>query len=383
MLVADDDPGLRESLERTLTREGYKVVLASDGRAALERVQAGGVDLIVTDLRMPGLTGLELLRAAKAIMPDVDVILLTAFGTVEEAVKAMKDGAYDFLTKPFRREQLIKLVDKALERRDLIEQNRALKKQLEDIRAKGQMIGASPSFRRMLTLVEQIADSSATILIQGESGTGKELVARTIHERSGRRAGPFVAVNCAALPETLLESELFGYEKGAFTGAAGRKEGRFELANGGTLFLDEVADLSLVTQPKICVPQEGEFERLGATRSIQVDVHLGGHEPGPADMVKDSFREDLYYHSTSSRSARRRCASVTRTSACSPSTTCGSTPPRTAGSSKASRTRRSSGSNRTRGRATCASWRTSSSAWSCSRERTGSMPRIFPRRSRG
>ena len=298
LLVADDDPGLRESLERTLTREGYKVVLASDGRAALERVQAGGVDLIVTDLRMPGLTGLELLRAAKAIMPDVDVILLTAFGTVEEAVKAMKDGAYDFLTKPFRREQLIKLVDKALERRDLIEQNRALKKQLEDIRAKGQMIGASPSFRRMLTLVEQIADSSATILIQGESGTGKELVARTIHERSGRRAGPFVAVNCAALPETLLESELFGYEKGAFTGAAGRKEGRFELANGGTLFLDEVADLSLVTQPKILrVLQEGEFERLGATRSIQVDDRiLAATNQDLADMVKDKrFREDLYY----------------------------------------------------------------------------------------
>src|SRR5713226_6264980 len=225
LLVADDDPGLRESLERTLTREGYRVVLASDGRAALERVQAGGVDLIVTDLKMPGLTGLELLRAAKAIMPDVDVILLTAFGTVEEAVKAMKDGAYDFLTKPFRREQLIKLIDKALERRDLIEQNRALKKQLEDLRAKGQVIGSSPAFRRMMTLVEQVADSSATVLIQGESGTGKELVARSIHERSARRNGPFIAVNCAALPETLLESELFGYEKGAFTGAAGRKEG--------------------------------------------------------------------------------------------------------------------------------------------------------------
>jgi two-component system, NtrC family, response regulator HydG len=298
LLVADDDPGLRESLERTLTREGYRVVLASDGRAALERVQAGGVDLIVTDLRMPGLTGLELLRAAKAIMPDVDVILLTAFGTVEEAVKAMKDGAYDFLTKPFRREQLIKLVYKALERRDLIEQNRALKKQLEDIRAKGQMIGASPSFRRMLTLVEQIADSSATILIQGESGTGKELVARTIHERSARRNGPFVAVNCAALPETLLESELFGYEKGAFTGAAGRKEGRFELANGGTLFLDEVADLSLVTQPKILrVLQEGEFERLGGTRSLQVDVRIvAATNQDLSEMVKEKrFREDLYY----------------------------------------------------------------------------------------
>jgi two-component system, NtrC family, response regulator HydG len=298
LLIADDDPGLRESLERTLTREGYRVVLASDGRAALERVQAGGVDLIVTDLKMPGLTGLELLRAAKAIMPDVDVILLTAFGTVEEAVKAMKDGAYDFLTKPFRREQLIKLVDKALERRDLIEQNRALKKQLEDLRAKGQMIGGSPAFRRMLTLVEQVADSSATVLIAGESGSGKELVARTIHERSARRNGPFVAVNCAALPETLLESELFGYEKGAFTGAAGRKEGRFELANSGTLFLDEVADLSLVTQPKILrVLQEGEFERLGGTRLLQVDVRIvAATNQDLAEMVKDKrFREDLYY----------------------------------------------------------------------------------------
>jgi len=298
LLIADDDPGLRESLERTLTREGYRVVLASDGRAALERVQAGGVDLIVTDLKMPGLTGLELLRAAKAILPDVDVILLTAFGTVEEAVKAMKDGAYDFLTKPFRREQLVKLIDKALERRDLIEQNRALKKQLEDLRAKGQMIGASPSFRRMMTLIEQIADSSATILIQGESGTGKELVARTIHERSARRNGPFVAVNCAALPETLLESELFGYEKGAFTGAGGRKEGRFELAGGGTLFLDEVADLSLVTQPKILrVLQEGEFERLGGTRTLQVDVRIvTATNQDLAGMVKEKrFREDLYY----------------------------------------------------------------------------------------
>src|SRR5436189_6059615 len=202
LLIADDDPGLRESLERTLTREGYRVILASDGRGALERLQGGGIDLVVTDLKMPGLTGIEVLRAAKAIRPDVDVILLTAFGTVEEAVKAMKDGAYDFLTKPFRREQLLKLVDKALERRDLIEQNKALKKQLEDNRAKGQMIGASPAFRRMLTLVEQIADSSATILIQGESGAGKELVARAIHERSGRPACPLVAVNCAALPET-------------------------------------------------------------------------------------------------------------------------------------------------------------------------------------
>ncbi len=298
ILVADDDPGLRESLERTLTREGYGVVMASDGRAALERLQAGSIDLVLTDLKMPGLSGLDLLRAAKAISPDIDVILLTAFGTVEEAVKAMKEGAYDFLSKPFRREQLLKLIDKALERRSLIAQNRALRQQLEDLRAKGQLIGNSAAFRRVITLVEQVADSSATVLIQGESGTGKELVARAVHECSPRRQRPFVAVNCAALPETLLESELFGYERGAFTGAAGRKEGRFEMADGGTLFLDEVADLSLVTQPKILrVLQEGEFERLGATRMIRVDVRIvaATNQELPQMVREKRFREDLYY----------------------------------------------------------------------------------------
>jgi len=298
LLVADDDPGLRESLERTLTRAGYRVVLASDGRAALERLQAGGLDLVLTDLKMPGLTGREVLRAAKALAPDLDVILLTAFGTVEEAVSAMKDGAYDFITKPFRGEQLLKVVAKALERRALIEENRSLQKQLEALRAKGQVIGASPNFRRMMTLVEQVADSSATVLIVGESGTGKELVARAIHEGSPRRTGPFVAVNCAALPETLLESELFGYERGAFTGASGRKDGRFELADGGTLFLDEIADLSLVTQPKILrVLQEGELERLGGTKTIRVDVRIvAATNQDVAQMVREKkFREDLYY----------------------------------------------------------------------------------------
>jgi two-component system response regulator HydG len=298
LLVADDDPGLRESLQRTLTRAGHRVVLAPNGRAALEQLQGGGVDLVLTDLKMPGLSGLELLRAAKAAAPDVDVILITAFGTVEEAVSAMKDGAYDFITKPFRGEQLLKLVAKALERRQLILQNRVLQKQLDDLRAKGQVIGSSPAFRRTMRLVEQVADSSATVLILGESGAGKELFAHTIHELSARRAGPFVAVNCAALPETLLESELFGYEKGAFTGAAARKEGRFEVADAGTLFLDEVGDLSLVTQPKILrVLQEGEFERLGGTRMIRVDVRIvAATNHDLAQMVRDKrFREDLYY----------------------------------------------------------------------------------------
>ena len=298
LLVADDDPGLRESLQRTLTRAGYRVVLAPDGRAALDLIQSGGLDLILSDLKMPGLTGIELLRAAKALAPDIDVILLTAFGTIEEAVNAMKDGAYDFITKPFRGEQLLRVVGKALERRSLIEQNRVLQKQLEDLRSKGAMIGDSPAFRRMMTLVEQVADSSATVLIQGESGAGKEGVARAIHERSARRNKTFVAVNCAALPETLLESELFGYEKGAFTGAAGRKEGRFELADGGTLFLDEVADLSPLTQPKILrVLQEGEFERVGGTRTQRVDVRIvTASNQDLAQMVREKrFREDLYY----------------------------------------------------------------------------------------
>jgi two-component system response regulator HydG len=298
LLVADDDPGLRESLQRTLTRAGYRVVLASDGRAAFERLQGGDIDLVLTDLKMPGLSGLELLRAIKAIPLDLDVILLTAFGTVEEAVSAMKDGAYDFITKPFRGEQLLKVVAKALERRALIEQNKALRQQIESLRGKPQYIGGSPAFRRMMTLIDLVADSSATILLIGESGTGKEGAATKIHERSARRRGPFVAVNCAALPEQLLESELFGYERGAFTGAVTRKEGRFELADGGTLFLDEVADLSLVTQPKILrVLQEGEFERLGGTKTIRVDVRLvAATNQDLSQMVKEKrFREDLYY----------------------------------------------------------------------------------------
>jgi two-component system response regulator HydG len=298
LLVADDDPAVRQSLERTLTREGYRVLLASDGQAALERLQDGGIDLVLSDLKMPGLTGLELLRAAKVVAPEVDVIMLTAFGTVEEAVKAMKEGASDFLTKPFQRAQLIRVISQALERRALIAQNRALQQRLDDLLRQGNIIGTSPAFKRMMTLVDQVASSSATVLIQGESGTGKELVARAIHERSPRKGGPFVAVNCAALPETLLESELFGYEKGAFTGAAGRKEGRFELADGGTLFLDEVADLSPVTQPKILrVLQEGEFERVGGTRTLRVDVRIvAATNQDLATLVRERrFREDLYY----------------------------------------------------------------------------------------
>jgi two-component system response regulator HydG len=298
LLVADDDPAVRESLERALTREGYEVVVAPDGRAALDRLQEGGIDLVLSDLKMPGMTGLELLPRAKSVAPDVDFIMLTAFGTVEEAVKAMKEGATDFLTKPFQRAQLTKVVRQALERRSLIAENRALQQRLDDLLSHGDTIGVSSAFRRMMTLVEQVASSSATVLIQGESGTGKERTARAIHDLSPRKNGPFIAVNCAALPETLLESELFGYEKGAFTGAGGRKEGRFELADGGTLFLDEVADLSPVTQPKILrVLQEGEFERVGGTKTIRVDVRIvTATNQDLATLVREKrFREDLFY----------------------------------------------------------------------------------------
>jgi two-component system response regulator HydG len=298
LLVADDDPAVRQSLERTLAREGYTVVLAPDGQAAIDRLRDGGVDLVLSDLKMPGLNGLELLREVKAVSPDLDVVMLTAFGTVEEAVQAMKDGAVDFLTKPFQRAQLVRVIRKALERRALIQENKALQQRLDDLLREGDYIGVSPAFRRMMRLVDQVANSSATVLIHGESGTGKEGAARAIHQRSPRRAGPFVAVNCAALPETLLESELFGHEKGAFTGAAGRKEGRFELADGGTLFLDEVADLSPVTQPKILrVLQEGEFERVGGTRTIRVDVRIvaASNQDLGALVREKRFREDLYY----------------------------------------------------------------------------------------
>ena len=298
ILVADDETGMRESVARALRREAFHVIAVEDGAAALDVLRRGGVDLLVADLRMPGLDGLELLRAVKVVAPDTGVILLSGHGTVEEAVAAMKEGAYDFLTKPFDLAPLIRIVRQALQHRALVLENRNLRRRLDELAGTGEFIGASPAMLEVLALVKQVASASTTVLISGESGTGKEVVARALHRFSPRRGKPFVSLNCAALPETLLESELFGYEKGAFTGAVGRKMGRFEMADGGTLLLDEVGDLSPAAQSKLLrVLQEGEFEPLGATRSVRVDVRVvAATNQDLAQLVKERrFREDLYY----------------------------------------------------------------------------------------
>jgi two-component system response regulator HydG len=298
VLVVDDDRAVREALARALEKSGYRVVLAEDGQAGLDRLRQGGIHILLADLKMPKLSGQELLRAAKAIAPDVEVILITGHGTVEDAVEAMKEGAYDFITKPFRRVQLEKTVKKAAEKQALVLQNRVLQERLDELQGAGQIIGGSPAMRQTLDLVGQVAPSVATVLIQGESGTGKELIANAIHHGSPRRDRPFIKVNCAALPETLLESELFGYERGAFTGAVARKEGRFELADGGTLFMDEIGDLSPATQAKLLrVLQAGEFERLGGTRTLRADVRLvAATNAELATLVQERrFREDLFY----------------------------------------------------------------------------------------
>ncbi len=298
ILVADDELGLRESVERTLRREGFRVVQAEDGQAALDVLRQRAMDLLLADLRMPGLDGLELLRATKLLCPEVEVIVLSGHGTVEEAVQAMKEGAYDFLTKPLERAHLVRTVRQALERRSLVLENRSLQRRLDELVGAGEIIGQSPAIREMLGLVKQVAPTSATVLIRGESGTGKELVARAVHEGAPRRGRPFICVNCAALPETLLESELFGYERGAFTGAAARKAGRFELADGGTLLLDEVGDLSAATQAKLLrVLQEGELEPLGGTKTLKVDVRIVAATNQDLELLvrERRFRDDLFY----------------------------------------------------------------------------------------
>jgi len=298
VLIVDDEAPLRTSLTKILKKAGYEVMEAPSGEEALEIVRREPVSVVLTDLKMPGMDGVQLLRAIKAISPEAEVILMTAYGTIETAVEAMKEGAYDYIEKPLRRAKVLKTVANAMEKQVLLMENRYLHQQLEDARNVKRIIGQSEPMRRVMEIVHQVAPTSATVLIEGESGTGKEVIANAIHYLSDRKDKPFIKVSCAALPETLLESELFGHERGAFTGADRRKPGRFELADKGTLFLDEIGLMPLHLQVKLLrVLQEHEFERLGGTETIKVNVRLiAATNVNLAEAVRNgSFREDLYY----------------------------------------------------------------------------------------
>ncbi len=295
ILIVDDEPSNLESLDRIFHKEGLRTLLASNGQDALDKLRREHVGIVLTDLSMPGMSGADLLRSVKAISPDTEVVLMTAYGTVEVAVEAMKEGAYDFITKPFKRHHVVTLVRKALEKQALVLENQVLRARLEGL---GNIVGASPAFRATMDLVRQAAPSEATVLLLGESGTGKELVARLLHSLSTRARGDFVAINCAAIPESILESELFGYEKGAFTNATARKEGRIERAHGGTLFLDEIGELSATVQVKLLrVLQEGEIERLGGSAPIKVDARIvaATNKDLQEQVERGLFREDLFY----------------------------------------------------------------------------------------
>ncbi len=296
--MVDDEPAQRELVGGFLRKQGFDVAEAPDGRAALERFRKEPFDLLLTDQKMPGLSGLELLEAARAVTPEVAVIIMTAYGTIETAVTAIKGGAADYLTKPLNLDELLHRIAQVRERQRLIMENRELREALQERHRVEGIIGESGRMQEVLSLVRRVAGSDATILIQGESGAGKELIARAIHYASPRAGAPLVSVNCAALPETLLESELFGHEKGAFTGAVATRKGRFELADGGSLFLDEIGDLPLHLQVKLLrVLQEREFERVGSSRPVAVDVRLlaATHQNLEILVRAGRFRDDLYY----------------------------------------------------------------------------------------
>ena len=299
ILVVDDNAGIREAVEKILEKEEtYTVFTASNGEEAVKILQQNTIAVLLTDLRMPKVDGLELLKIAKTISEDIEVILITGHATVEVAVEVMKDGAFDFIQKPFNKTTVLKTVRKAIEKRGLVLENRTLHEKLNAIRETDTIIGKSSAIRKVIELAAQVASSSATILISGESGVGKEIVALAIHDFSSRNKKSFIKVSCAALPETLLEAELFGYERGAFTGAVSRKEGRFELASEGTLFLDEVGDINPSVQVKLLrVLQNGEFERLGSGKTLQANVRLiAATNASLKELVKKKmFREDLYY----------------------------------------------------------------------------------------
>jgi two-component system response regulator HydG len=296
LLIVDDEPSNVASLQKIFQREGIRVLTADGAKLALELVRTHRVHVVLTDLMMPGTSGVELLRALKQVSPDTEVVVMTAYGTVETAVQAMRDGAYDFVEKPLKRMAIVKSVRKAAERQSLVEENRTLRHEIK-LLTRREIVGTSPALRRVLDVATQAAPSSATLLVLGESGTGKELLARYVHERSSRSRGPFIAVNCSAIPETILEAELFGHERGAFTGAVGRREGRFAKAGGGTLFLDEIGELSPSVQVKLLrVLQEGEYEPVGGD-TVKSDVRIvtATNRDLRAQVAAGRFREDLFY----------------------------------------------------------------------------------------
>lgn len=291
ILIAEDEQNLRVLIARILNRSGFRTLLAADGEEALTLLAEHHADVLITDLKMPGIDGLTLLRQARAMDPALQVILMTAHATLDTAVNALRSGARDYIIKPFDVNEIVETVRKAL----LVQAGEAV---TEGLPTQGAFVAESPAMKELQRMIHRVAPSSATVLITGETGVGKELAAKAIHELSPRGKGPFIKVNCSALPEALLESELFGYEKGAFTGAYSQKPGRFELADGGTIFLDEIGDISPLIQVKLLrVLQHKEIERLGGTATLPVDVRIiaATHRDLEALIQEGSFREDLYY----------------------------------------------------------------------------------------
>jgi len=304
LLIIDDEPDIRLVMSANLKKEGYEVEIAEDGAAALRKLEGRDFDAIIVDHQMPRLTGMELLDHLKNEQhggldrTEIPVIVVTAYGTIEMAVKAMKDGAYSYLTKPIQYEELSMQVKHAVERRKLSREVENLRHAVEERYQLGNILGKNPQMQEIFHLVRTVAETDATVLIHGESGTGKELIARAIHYNSLRKGRPFVTVSCSALPETLLESELFGHEKGAFTGAIRQRIGRFEMADGGTVFLDEIGEMSMPVQIKLLrVLQEREFERVGGNKPVKVDVRViaATHKDLHRAMNERLFREDLFY----------------------------------------------------------------------------------------